>query len=388
MTDAYGKALKRVQIEPAFDSWRSAARGFLAARVDPGALAWDDGSQPMAGVTLAEVPAVDPETKIALPKRFMQLAEQVAARRDPGRWALLYRVAYRLVTENRELLANEQDADVARILLLANEVDGPPRAAEPEPAEPEPAEPEPVRVRVEPPAAKVVSERSDLAKLIGDVPGGMQTMVELQRSARSAAPWVPPERERDVLAAASQRCEGCDLVHGATQSVFGEGPETARVMIVGEHPGEEEDLSGHPFAGSAAQLLDRALIAAGLDRAQIYVTNALKHLPHDMRGSRRIARVPKLTEVTACRPWLVAEIEMVNPDVIVCLGATAARAIGGPTFRLMEERGEFIQTKGGRTMIATLHPVAVMRAEGELAAQYQAWFAEDLARVRERLASS
>jgi DNA polymerase len=384
MTDANGKDVRRVRIEPAFESWRAVARGFLAARIDPELLAWDDGSRSMDNIDLASLPTPDPDARIALPKRFMHLAEQVAARRDPERWSLLYRVAYRIVVENRELLTNEQDADVARLVRLSNTID-----VEPAPSEIQAVEPvRPQETVVRRAESAVQPAMSELAKLVGEVPGGMQTMVELQRSTRSASPWVPAEREHDAMAAASQKCEGCDLHQGATQSVFGEGPTGASVMIVGEHPGEAEDLSGHPLSDSAAQLLDRALTAAGLDRAQIYVTNALKHFPHDMRGSRRIVRSPKLTEVTACRPWLIAEIEMVNPDVIVCLGATAARAIGGPTFRLMEERGEFLQTKNGRTMIATLHPAAVLRGEGELAAQYEAWLFADLARVSERLTST
>ncbi len=382
----------RVRISPTFEGWRNAARTLLAAKIDPSRLLWDDGSQSLTAIVDAEeMPSPDAESRIALSKRFVQLAQNVAAHREPARWDVLYRIAFRLLNESRELLSDEGDDDVARFMSMAKQIELDIQEMHQQPIA---NSQQPSFQRTNVPATRAATpagswrdlpELKDLAKLIDEVPGRVQTMVELQRSARTATPWIPAERDRDSLAAASQRCEGCDLYRGATQAVFGEGPVTARVMLIGEQPGEEEERAGRPFIGPAGHTLDRALVAAGLDRAQFYVTNAVKHLACTERGTKRIHRAPTLIELTACKPWLAAEIELVNPELIVCLGAVAARAIGGPTFRLLEERGEFLQTRSGRTMIATLHPDAVLRADEEMSAQYYAWLVADLTRVRERL---
>jgi uracil-DNA glycosylase len=182
------------------------------------------------------------------------------------------------------------------------------------------------------------------------------------------------------LAAAARGCRACPLglQPGVTQTVFGEGPAPAALMLVGEQPGDREDRDGHPFVGPAGALLDRALVQAGIDRGTVYVTNAVKHFSFVERGPRRIHQKPKGREIKACSGWLVAEIEVVQPRLIVCLGATAAQALLGPAFRLTRERGKVIEHEGG-TFLATYHPSALLRAPDEAArASMQKDFVDDL----------
>ena len=163
------------------------------------------------------------------------------------------------------------------------------------------------------------------------------------------------------LQRASKGCRGCPLYLGATQTVFGEGPADARVMLVGEQPGDREDLEGHPFVGPAGKLLDRALEAAGLARRSVYVTNAVKHFHFEPRGKFRLHKRPPATAVKACRPWLASEVEVLKPRVVVLLGATAAQAILGASFRVTRERGKVITGSIAPAVIATLHPSALLR---------------------------
>src|SRR5262252_924029 len=178
-------------------------------------------------------------------------------------------------------------------------------------------------------------------------------------------------------------CRNCDLWKTATQTVFGEGGPNPRVMFVGEQPGDQEDIQGHPFVGPAGKLLDRALADAGIDRADVYVTNAVKHFKFEERGKRRIHKKPSLTEVRACSPWLEAELRAIGPEVIVCLGVTAAQAVLGPRHRLAENRGKFFSHSWAPQVTATVHPSAILRApdEKQRHAQYRA-FVADLEQVR------
>ena len=188
---------------------------------------------------------------------------------------------------------------------------------------------------------------------------------------RTAAPFVPKTTSLKVLSAASHECRGCDLYKSATQVVFGEGPTNARVMFVGEQPGDQEDRQGEPFVGPAGALLDKALADAGLRRDQVYVTNAVKHFKWEPRGKRRIHKKPRASEVKACRPWLEAELRAVKPAVVVCLGATAAQSMLGASFRLMQQHGQVISSPAAGRILATIHPSAVLRApdsEGRKAA--------------------
>jgi uracil-DNA glycosylase family protein len=166
-----------------------------------------------------------------------------------------------------------------------------------------------------------------------------------------------------VLAAAARGCHACPLWKPATQTVFGEGPSPAPFMLVGEQPGDSEDRAGRPFVGPAGALLDRALAEAGITRDEVYLTNAVKHFSFTMRGQKRLHQKPKAREVKACKGWLAAELEVVRPRLIVCLGATAAQAILGPRFLLTKARGEILHpTAGAPPVLATYHPSAVLRA--------------------------
>lgn len=182
---------------------------------------------------------------------------------------------------------------------------------------------------------------------------------------RSAAEFLPEKMTLPTLREASKGCKGCDLWIRGTQTVFGEGGTQARVMFVGEQPGDKEDLSGRPFVGPAGALLDRALEDAGIDRSEVYVTNAVKHFKWEPRGKRRIHKKPNAMEIAACRPWLDSEVAVVKPDVIVCLGATAAQALLGRTFKVTQRRGELIATEFGRAIVATVHPSSILRAPDE-----------------------
>ncbi len=186
-----------------------------------------------------------------------------------------------------------------------------------------------------------------------------------RRVPKTASEYIPDNPTLPALREAAQACRGCDLYAHATQAVFGEGPSRSRVILVGEQPGNEEDLKGRPFVGPAGRLLDRALEEAGIDRGQVYVTNAVKHFKFEERGKRRIHKKPGQGEIDACRPWLETEVALLKPRVIVCLGATAAQAILGKQHRLTEQRGQFVEHPWAPYVTSTVHPSAILRAPGE-----------------------
>jgi DNA polymerase len=200
---------------------------------------------------------------------------------------------------------------------------------------------------------------------------------------RTAGQFLPEEHSLGAARVAAARCRGCSLWQAATQTVFGEGPRDARVMLVGEVPGDQEDRAGRPFVGPAGRLLDRALEAAGLERSDTYVTNVVKHFKWEPRGKRRLHRRPSPAEIDACRPWLRMEIELVHPLVIVCLGATASQALLGRGFRVTEERGKFMPSGLAPYVTATIHPSALLRLPDDMsrAAEMQ-HFISDLKLVR------
>ena len=192
----------------------------------------------------------------------------------------------------------------------------------------------------------------------------------MRMPASGAAEFVPDTDDLAVLSDASQSCKGCDLYRNATQTVFGAGSPQAKVVLVGEQPGDQEDKAGQPFVGPAGRLLDKALVAAGIDRDRVYVTNAVKHFKFEERGKRRIHKTPSRTEVVACRPWLLTEINAIQPDAVVLLGATAAKSLMGSGFRLTAHRGEVLRLPGadGKVdldvdpqVVATVHPSAILR---------------------------
>lgn len=202
----------------------------------------------------------------------------------------------------------------------------------------------------------------------------------------TAAPFVPEHPTLRTLQAAVRQCHGCDLYRYATQAVFGEGPVSARVMMIGEQPGNDEDLAGHPFVGPAGKLLNRALIDARIDRGEVYVSNAVKHFKFEERGKRRIHQKPGALEIRACRPWLEAEVAIINPEVIVCLGATATQSVLGPAYRLTKERGKFVEHAWAPHVTATIHPSAILRApDPERRHEEYSKFVADLSAVRNLL---
>ncbi len=179
----------------------------------------------------------------------------------------------------------------------------------------------------------------------------------------TAAPVVPERPSLPKLREAAAGCTACPLHETGTQTVFGEGTSKADVVFVGEQPGDQEDLQGKPFVGPAGKLLDKALEDAGIDRSQVYVTNVVKHFKWQARGKRRIHQKPNWSEIAACRPWLEAELEIIEPRVLVCLGATAAQALLGRDFRVSRQRGELVESELAENVLATVHPSSILRAD-------------------------
>jgi DNA polymerase len=178
----------------------------------------------------------------------------------------------------------------------------------------------------------------------------------------SAADFLPETLDLAQLRAASKHCRGCELYRNATQTVFGEGSPNARLLLVGEQPGDQEDRTGHPFVGPAGQLLGDLLEEVGIDREEVYITNAVKHFKWTPRGNRRLHAKPTVREVAACRPWLEGEIAAIEPALIVCLGATAAQSLLGSAFRITRQHGEILSSQWAQAVLATYHPSAVLRA--------------------------
>jgi uracil-DNA glycosylase family protein len=197
---------------------------------------------------------------------------------------------------------------------------------------------------------------------------------------------IPNRPTLTTVRDAAKGCRACDLYKHATQTVFGEGPRKAEVMMVGEQPGDAEDLAGHPFVGPAGRLLDRALEEAGIDRKIVYVTNVVKHFKWEPRGKRRIHAKPNGTEIAACRPWLETEIALVKPRVLVCLGATAAQALLGSSFKVTRQRGTFVPSPLAPRVTATVHPSSILRApDDESRHAEMKRFVDDLTRVAAEL---
>jgi uracil-DNA glycosylase len=317
--------VREVTIRPRFDSWQVAARELLREQIAPGDVRFREG----VGADRGPAPA---DADVRVPRRFIELARAVSPHRDPARWDVLYAVLWRLVHDERNLLESA-DPDVARLLAME---------------------------------ADVVQGRG----VIG------------------AGPFVLAGVALADLAAAAAGCAGCDLARHASRTVFGQGPADARVVLVGEQPGDQEDRQGAPFVGPAGEVLDRALAEVGLPRERLYVTNAVKHFKFVARGKRRIHQTPAAADIAACRPWVEAELATIEPEVLVCLGATASRALLGPDFRLMRDHGRFMTTPWAPKTLATLHPSAVLRGEDAPAqARLYAMLRDDLRLVAEALAA-
>lgn len=204
----------------------------------------------------------------------------------------------------------------------------------------------------------------------------------------SASDFLPRNRSLESLRQAAKSCKGCDLYLNATQTVFGDGPGHASVMLVGEQPGDIEDQKGEPFVGPAGRILDRALEDARISRDEVYVTNAVKHFKWIWRGKRRLHQKPSVRQVVACRPWLAVEIEVVQPDILVCLGATAAQSVIGKSVAIMKERGKFIDSILGKLTFVTIHPSAILRQrDNDEREQEYHRFASELKLVKGKLQS-
>jgi len=204
----------------------------------------------------------------------------------------------------------------------------------------------------------------------------------------SARDFLPEKCTLKTLRRAAKCCKGCDLRKNATQTIFGEGPEGANVMFVGEQPGDQEDRQGRPFVGPAGRLLDKAMIEARIPREQVYVTNAVKHFKWIWRGKRRLHQKPAIRQVMACRPWLEAELEVVRPRIVVCMGATAAQSVLGKPVFITKERGKFIDSSLGLLTFITIHPSAIYRQrEKDQQEKEYRHFAEELKLVSRKLRS-
>jgi uracil-DNA glycosylase family protein len=321
--------VREVTIEPTLGSWREAARRLIEEGVRPDEVLWRERPAPdrNPGLFDAPAPSVVPATPHAaalrVPRAFLDLATAAGGHADPNRWSVLYRVLYRL-SQGERVLEGAGDPDVERLRRFAAE-----------------------------------------ARDAAGPPGAWE--------------FVPPTSDLEELARAAAGCRGCDLYRDATQTVFGKGPATARAVLVGEQPGDQEDLQGAPFVGPAGEVLDRALVDAALPRAEVYVTNAVKHFKFVRTPKRRIHQTPNAAEIGACRPWLEAELAILRPRVLVCLGASASKALLGPDFRLTRDRGKFLESRWASKLLATYHPSAVLRAEDEAGQQrIYGWIVADL----------
>jgi uracil-DNA glycosylase family protein len=232
-------------------------------------------------------------------------------------------------------------------------------------------------------------ELANLGQILARAPARVNEMIAVQRKTLGAGAFIPVSADLRQLREAVTWCEGCELYKHATQPVFGQGPSDARIVLIGEQPGDSEDRAGRPFVGPAGEVLNRAMAEAGMNRSHVYLTNAVKHFAFEGRGKRRIHRTPRLSEVTACKPWMEAELELVAPEFVVCLGATAAKAVFGAQFRLTEQRGKFLESKFADKTLATYHPSAVLRADSQ-AAQDELYriLVEDLKAVVTKTAKS
>ena len=465
--------MEQITFRPTFEDWQRAARGALQRGVSPDNVVWQEISadQPTLDIFEEEVakPTPVPTKTARVPRAFLELARIVALHSDQSRWALLYRLVWRLVHGELKLLEVSVDPDVARALELQKSVrrdvhkmrafvrfreierDGekwfiawfepahhivehnapffvdrfasmrwsiltPDRCAHWDGDELKftagveksqaPGEDDlealwltyyanifnPARVKVHAMQAEMpkkywrnLPESLVIPRLLQEAPQRVDAMV--RKSASKAAddeefwsPAQPPATSSlTTLATAAKGCTACHLYKRGTQTVFGEGPKQARIFMLGEQPGDQEDLSGKPFVGPAGKLLDRAFEEAGIARDDVYVTNTVKHFKWEPRGKRRIHQKPNSREIAACRPWLEAELRLLKPKLLVCLGSTAAQAIFGPSFRVTKQRGVVMESELAAKVLATVHPSSLLRQpDEESRAREYALFVDDL----------
>ena len=451
--------MEQISFVPDFPAWQKAARAALQRDLPPQEIVWQELGHDAPALDLldeSDLPEANSSDRFRVPKKFFELARLLALHSDERRWALLYRLLWRITHGEPKLLEISIDPDVARAFDWHKSVrhdihkmrafvrfreikrDGDPwfvawfepqhrivehnatffvnrfasmswsiltpdRCAHWDQREltftdgvdksQAPSEDEmeklwltyygnifnPARVKVHAMQAEMpkkywrnLPETALIPTLLQEAPGRVDEMMK-KSAAKSEAKddddWRPaPTPDTSSLTAlknAAKACTACHLYKHATQTVFGEGPKSAKWMLLGEQPGDQEDLAGKPFVGPAGKVLDRALEEAGIDRTQVYVTNTVKHFKWEPRGKRRIHKKPNSREIAACRPWLEAELRVVRPDVLVCLGATAAQAIFGPSFRVTRDRGRILDSELAPKVVATVHPSSLLRQPDE-----------------------
>jgi DNA polymerase len=448
--------VERVSFVPNFPAWQKAARASLQGDLSPEMIAWEELGREEPGLDLFEEHGTPTEAArgrhFRVPKKFFELAKLVALHSDDQRWALLYRLLWRLTHGEPKLLEIVIDPDVARAFdwhksvrhdihkmrafvrfreitraagkwfvawfepqhhivehnapffvdrfatmrwsILTPErcahwdgnalsfTDGVDKSKAPRKDEVESLWLtyygnifNPARVKVHAMQAEMpkkywrnLPETALIPTLLQEAPARVDRMMKKSAAkfvAETEEDWrpapVPDSSSLATIAKASKECTACHLYKHATQTVFGEGQKEAKLMLLGEQPGDQEDLAGQPFVGPAGKILDRALEEAGIDRGEVYVTNTVKHFKWEPRGKRRIHKKPNSREIAACRPWLEAELRVVRPGLLVCLGATAAQAVLGPAFRVTRERGKVLASEFAPKVVATVHPSSLLR---------------------------
>jgi uracil-DNA glycosylase len=468
--------MRQITQDRDFETWRKSARRLLVDDVPPQNVMWTDASQPTLLPPDDDVESLPTSDALTVPKAFVQIARIVGCHRSPDRWALLYRIVWRLTHGEAELLERITDDDVHELNQMEKTVRrdrhkmtafvrfrrveaedgehfiawhrpdhfivkltapffkerfaamrwtiltpddsvswdghslcfsaGVPASAAPEPDDLEtlwktyyanifnPARIKLNAMRKEMPVRHwaTLPETQLIPDLLRDAPRRVEEMVNRAKNTdrpktTSAADFLPARRELPQLIEAASKCQGCSIYCQATQTVFGEGPAHASMMIVGEQPGDQEDLAGRPFVGPAGQLLDRVMQEVGLPREEVYVTNAVKHFKWEPRGKRRIHSKPSSREVAACHPWLEAEIATIKPKMILALGATAAQSLFGNGFRVTQHRGEKITSPHADWCMATVHPSALLRTPDDQREEAIAAFAHDLKKAATHLKS-
>ncbi|MDQ6625638.1 MAG: UdgX family uracil-DNA binding protein [Verrucomicrobiota bacterium] len=465
--------MEQITFRPTFADWQRAARAALQRGIAPSAVVWNELSAEQPALDIFdELPPGDADNAPALrvPKAFLELARVVSLHRDERRWALLYRIVWRLTHGEPKLLEIVVDDDVSLALSFQKAIrhdvhkmrafvrfreiahgsekwfvawfepehhivehnaaffvdrfasmrwsiltpdrcahwdgheltltDGVRKSEAPTDDEIEPLWLtyyanifNPARVKVHAMEAEMpkkywrnLPEATLIPSLLQEAPRRVESMIRKSAAKPKISDdgeWRPaPVPETDNLyevAAAARGCTACHLYKIGTQTVFGDGPKRAKIMFLGEQPGDQEDLVGKPFVGPAGKLLDRALEEAGIDRGDVYVTNTVKHFKWEPRGKRRIHQKPNSREIAACRPWMEAELRIVKPKLLVCLGSTAAQAIFGSSFRVTRERGKVLESPLAARVLTTVHPSSLLRQPDEQSrAREYALFLADL----------
>jgi DNA polymerase len=469
--------VEQISFAPNFPAWQKAARTALNRNLGPDRVAWEELGRDAPGLDLFDEaePATNSTSRFRVPKKFIGLAQLVALHSDERRWALLYRLLWRLTHGEPNLIEIVIDPDVTRATDWHKSVrhdihkmrafvrfreisrfgdvwyvswfqpdhhivehnapffvdrfasmrwsiltpdrcahwdgqaltftDGVDKSKAPSEDKVEALWLtyygnifNPARVKVHAMQAEMpkkywrnLPETALIPALLQEAPARVDEMMKTSAAkfvAKDEEDWIPaPVPESSSLSTiekAAKACTACHLYKHATQTVFGEGPKGATLMLLGEQPGDQEDVAGQPFVGPAGKMLDRALEEAGIDRSQVYVTNTVKHFKWEPRGKRRLHKKPNSREIAACRPWLEAELRIVRPGLLVCLGATAAQAVLGPAFRVTRDRGKVLKSDVAPRVLATVHPSSLLRQPDEesRAREYKLFVADLCAAVK------